>query len=198
MRVAFLLSCLSCIATAAAAQSPATLEVTIAAMWAKAPEDFRGRVVQDQTQSLCSLTRNAPSAADFDAIVARERLTIVYPADGEVMGSWKQGEKIAQSGAGGQFSDNAAIVHGGNCYACHQIDAKELSYGTLGPSLRGYGRSRSFEPLAAKAVFAKIFNAQSVQACSSMPRFGSSNFLTEQQIKDVTAYLMDPASPVNN
>jgi sulfur-oxidizing protein SoxX len=30
-----------------------------------------------------------------------------------------------------------------------------------------------------------------------MPRFGHSGTLTEQQMKDLTALLMDPASPVN-
>jgi sulfur-oxidizing protein SoxX len=30
-----------------------------------------------------------------------------------------------------------------------------------------------------------------------MPRFGHKGILTEQQIKDVTALLMDPDSPVN-
>jgi sulfur-oxidizing protein SoxX len=30
-----------------------------------------------------------------------------------------------------------------------------------------------------------------------MPRFGSNHVLTETQMKDVTAYLLDPASPVN-
>jgi L-cysteine S-thiosulfotransferase len=33
--------------------------------------------------------------------------------------------------------------------------------------------------------------------CSNMPRFGYHKFLSEQQIKDVTAYLFDPQSPVN-
>ena len=30
-----------------------------------------------------------------------------------------------------------------------------------------------------------------------MPRFGHSQILTEQQMRDVTALLLDPASPVN-
>jgi sulfur-oxidizing protein SoxX len=30
-----------------------------------------------------------------------------------------------------------------------------------------------------------------------MPRFGDAGILTEQQIKDVMAYLFDPESPVN-
>jgi sulfur-oxidizing protein SoxX len=31
-----------------------------------------------------------------------------------------------------------------------------------------------------------------------MPRFGTQGILTEQQIKDVMAFLLDPASPVNS
>jgi sulfur-oxidizing protein SoxX len=30
-----------------------------------------------------------------------------------------------------------------------------------------------------------------------MPRFGEAGILTEQQLKDVMAYLFDPTSPVN-
>ena len=30
-----------------------------------------------------------------------------------------------------------------------------------------------------------------------MPRFGTTGSLTEQQIKDLTAYLLDASSPVN-
>jgi len=73
----------------------------------------------------------------------------------------------------------------------------ELSYGTLGPSLQGYGKLKNFDAAANKAAYAKIYNAQSVLACSNMPRFGFHKFLTVDQIKDVTAYLMSPESPVN-
>ena len=197
MKKIFLLAGLCGLAAPAAAQAPASTEAVIAAMWAKAPADFANRIAQDETQALCTQTRNAPSPAQFEAIVTRERATLIYPADGQAAGDWKRGEKIAQSGAGGQFSDSPATAHGGNCYACHQMDPRELSYGTLGPSLAGYGRDRRFDAAAAKAAFAKIFNSQSVHACSGMPRFGANKFLDEQQIKDVTAYLMDKDSPVN-
>jgi sulfur-oxidizing protein SoxX len=46
-------------------------------------------------------------------------------------------------------------------------------------------------------VYGKIYNAEAYSACTSMPRFGHSGVLTEQQIKDVVALLMDPNSPVN-
>ncbi|MBN9354784.1 MAG: sulfur oxidation c-type cytochrome SoxX, partial [Hyphomicrobium denitrificans] len=84
-----------------------------------------------------------------------------------------------------------------NCYACHQLSKTELSYGTLGPSLTNFGKDRELNLEAAKAAYAKIYNAQSVNACSHMPRFGAHKFLTEQQIKDVVAFLFDKDSPVN-
>jgi sulfur-oxidizing protein SoxX len=34
-------------------------------------------------------------------------------------------------------------------------------------------------------------------ACSNMPRFGVNKVLSEQQIKDIVAFLFDPESPVN-
>ena len=39
--------------------------------------------------------------------------------------------------------------------------------------------------------------ATSHTACSTMPRFGHNGILTEQQMKDVVALLLDPESPVN-
>ena len=84
----------------------------------------------------CSATRNAPPKAVADAIQEREKATIEYPADGNLIGDWKKGEALAQSGYGLRFTDYPpARANGGNCYACHQLTKKELSYGTLGPSL---------------------------------------------------------------
>jgi sulfur-oxidizing protein SoxX len=42
-----------------------------------------------------------------------------------------------------------------------------------------------------------VYNPEAYSACTTMPRFGHNGILTEQQIKDVVALLMDPASPVN-
>ena len=186
----------------AEAQQPAkvssqTLEVYVRGTWKNPPEGWQARIDQDETQRVCSETRNNPSKAEFENIQARERTSIVYPADGNVLGDWKAGEMVAQIGTGGQFSDKADGPRGGNCYACHQMAPKELSYGTLGPSLTEYGKIRKYATADAKAAFGKIYNAQSVLPCSNMPRFGAHKFLSEQQIKDVTAYLFDPESPVN-
>ena len=46
-------------------------------------------------------------------------------------------------------------------------------------------------------VYGKIYNAKAYNLCSQMPRFGHSGTLTEQQIKDLVALLLDPGSPVN-
>ena len=123
--------------------------------------------------------------------------TIKYPADGNLLGDWKNGEKIAQEGRGKQFSDDPAGPVGANCYACHQLTPQEVSYGTIGPSLLQFAKLRGYGVEVQRYAYGKIFNADAFAACSNMPRFGHQGILTEQQIKDVTALLMDPASPVN-
>ena len=79
-----------------------------------------------------------------------------------------------------------------------------MSYGTIGPSLYNYGKTRGVtDPngAAAKEIVAytwgKIWNPHAYNACSLMPRAGAKGVLTEQQIKDVMALLLDPKSPVN-
>jgi L-cysteine S-thiosulfotransferase len=177
--------------------APDIVERYVKNTWKSPPEGWQSRIDQDETQRACSLARNGPAKAEAERILTRELATIVFPADGNVLGNWRDGEKVAQIGTGGQFTDKSDGPRGGNCYACHQMSPKELSFGTLGPSLVEYGKIRKFSPAEAKATYAKVYNSQSVQPCSIMPRFGFHKFLTEQQIKDVTAFLFDPDSPVN-
>lgn len=174
----------------------ATLEKITKAMWPKTPAGWENRVSFDETQRLCSENRNELSKAQFEAVKAREIATVKFPEDGSVLGDWKAGLRVANDGRGGTFTDQP-MPNGGNCYACHQMALNELSYGTLGPSLHQYGKNRNFAPEEAKATYAKIYNSMSVLPCSNMPRFGYHQFLTQQQIKDVTAFLFDPESPVN-
>jgi L-cysteine S-thiosulfotransferase len=176
---------------------PALVARAVQRLWSKASPEWAAQMVQDETQKICSATRNEPSDADFKAILAREKVNVILPADGNVMGDWKKGEQVAQRGTGGQFSDTPGTYQGGNCYACHQMAKSELSYGTLGPSLLNYGKDRKFAAEDAKMTYAKIYNAQSVLPCSQMPRFGHAQFLTEEQIKDAVAFLFDKDSPVN-
>lgn len=181
----------------AAKADPALVAATIKATFKSASPEWQARIVADETQKVCSAAHNNLSAAEQDKVTAREKASIVYPDDGKLLGDWKAGEKLAQRGTGGQFSDTADTPLGGNCYACHQLAAAEVSYGTLGPSLTGYGKIRKFSADDAKAAYAKIYNAQASVACSNMPRFGASKFLSIKDIKDLTAYLFDPESPVN-
>jgi L-cysteine S-thiosulfotransferase len=176
---------------------PAIVDRYVAATWKSAPEAWKGRVAQDDTQKICTTSANNPQGADFDRILAREQASVVYPADGNVVGDWQKGERVAQVGTGGQFSDAADGPRGGNCYACHQIAPREVSYGTLGPSLVGYGKDRKFDKEEARKAYSKVFNAMSIVPCSQMPRFGYHQFLTQEQIKDVVGLLFDPESPVN-
>jgi sulfur-oxidizing protein SoxX len=176
---------------------PAAVEAVIKETFKSASAEWKARIEQDETQRVCSAYRNNLPPAEFAKVLAREKANIVLPADGQVLGNWREGQKLAQRGTGGQFSDAADTPRGGNCYACHQLSKAELSFGTLGPSLSEYGKIRKYAPDEAKAAYAKIYNAQAVMPCSNMPRFGHSKFLTESNIKDLTAYLFDPDSPVN-
>src|SRR5688572_10048952 len=180
------------------AKDQAAVEAAIKHSWTKAVPDWQARLVQDETQRLCSLHRNAPPNEVANAMVEREKAAIKYPADGRLMGDWKKGEKLAQSGYGMRFTDYPPRQeNGGNCFACHQLDKKELSFGTLGPSLLHYGKARKYTEADVKAVYERIYNPQAAIPCASMPRLGANGFLSIDQIKDLVAYVMSPESPVN-
>jgi sulfur-oxidizing protein SoxX len=180
------------------AVDPAKVDAAIKAAFPTAKEDWLPRLTPDETMRQCSASDNNPAKAVAEAIAAREKATIEYPADGNFMGDWQKGEKLAQSGYGMRFSDYPPrTANGGNCYACHQLTKKEVSYGTLGPSLSEYGKLRDFKPEAVKATYEKIFNSHVALPCSNMPRFGANKILTIEQIKDAVALLMSPDSPVN-
>jgi sulfur-oxidizing protein SoxX len=156
------------------------------------------RLDQDETQRLCSAYFGKPLPPDATRRIEQANLAAIrWPADGQYVGDWKAGEKIAQLGQGKQYSDDPKKPSGGNCYACHQLDPKEISYGTIGPSLLHFGKLRGYTDETRKYAYGKVYNAEAYSACSNMPRFGSHAILTEQQIKDVVALLMDPKSPVN-
>ena len=104
------------------------------------------------------------------------------------------------------WTDPSALPkdNGANCYNCHQIDKKEISYGTIGPSLWNYGKLRGVkdvtDPAAAPIVqytWSKLWNSKAYAACSNMPRFGHMGLLDEDQLRHVMALLLDPKSPVN-
>lgn len=167
--------------------------------------DFRNKgqatvervTAQDQSQQVCSDDPATLTPAASAQLQAAELKNVKYPAGGSYLGKWQQGEKIAQDGRGMRWDDAAGSVNGGNCYACHQITKKEISFGNIGPSLYQYGKLRGQSEEVVKYTWGKLYNAQAYQACSKMPRFGHKGILTEAQLKDVMALLLDPASPVN-
>ncbi len=187
------------LAQQAPAVDPAKVDAAVKAAFPGAPADWAPRLTPDETMKACSAHNNLPPAPVAQAITAREKATIEYPADGNFIGDWKRGEQYAQSGFGLRFTDYPPRnrVNGGNCYACHQLTKVEVSYGTIGPSLLKYGEIRKFAEADAKLVYEKIYNASASFPCSLMPRLGANKVLTIDQIKDIVALVMSPDSPVN-
>jgi len=156
------------------------------------------RLDQDEAQRICSQFGEKAPPKEVAARLEKEQLALIkYPADGKYLGDWRQGERIAQSGLGMQFNEDSAVPSGANCYACHQLSKAELSFGTIGPPLYNFGKLRGFTPEMQKYAYGKVYNSHAFAACSNMPRFGHKGILTEKQIKDVVALLIDPESPVN-
>jgi L-cysteine S-thiosulfotransferase len=186
-------------ATATQAQAPADALAVLKSSFKPRGQATLSRLDQDEAQALCSRpdSRGSLSPEAARRIQDANLAAVKYPADGKYMGDWRQGERIAQSGVGKQFSDDPARPAGGNCYACHQLAPHELSFGTIGPSLYQYGKQRGDSAGMQKYVFGRIFNPQGFIPCSSMPRFGHNGILTEEQITHLVALLLDPASPVN-
>ena len=158
------------------------------------------RLNQSDLQVACSeaaLTgKEVPK--DVRARLEKQALaTVKLPPDGVYLGDFKQGERIAQTGVGLQWSDNDKTVAGGNCYACHELAPQEIAFGNIGPSLKGYGKLRGNTPAVVAYTWGKLWNSHAYNACSQMPRYGDANILTTAQLKDVMALLLDPNSPVN-
>ncbi|WP_227817611.1 sulfur oxidation c-type cytochrome SoxX [Nitrogeniibacter aestuarii] len=154
------------------------------------------RLYQLDFQKECSGTE-MPGKERMAQIEAAQLATVKYPSDGKYMGDWQAGEKVAISGKGLTWKDKADAVNGGGCYNCHELSHTEIAHGTIGPSLKDYGKLRGNSEDVLKYTWAKIYNAKAFNACSLMPRNGDSGLLTEKQIQDVMAFLLDPESPVN-
>ena len=165
------------------------------------------RLQQDDANRECSAADVAGMPIDEKigkAIESANMKSIRWPGDGKFLGDWREGERIAQSGRGMTWTDDSAQANGGNCYNCHQIDKKEISYGTIGPSLYNYGKIRGVsdpDSAASKPIveytWGKIWNSKAYNACSNMPRAGHMGILSEAQVRHIVGLLLDPKSPVN-
>jgi sulfur-oxidizing protein SoxX len=163
------------------------------------------RIQQDLGQAACS-SEQPPSEDVAKRVEAEAMATMRWPAGGQYLGDWRIGERLAQNGRGMTWTDSstATQANGAQCYNCHQIDKKEISFGTIGPSLWNYGKLRGVkdvtDPTAAPIVqytWGKLWNSKAYAACSNMPRFGHAKLLDEDQIRHIMALLLDPKSPVN-
>ena len=193
---------LAACASAPVVQHSKMTDAELAEVTAAFKRDFRAkgqakmdRLEQDEVQRACNLHADNPPESVAKPLEQAQLKAIKFP-NGSFMGDWKNGKKIAESGQGMQWSEKPGTA-GGGCYNCHQLSPQQESYGTLGPSLKGFGKVRGSGPETQKYAFGKIYNSKAYSLCSHMPRFGHSGSLTEQQIKDVVAYLVDPNSPVN-
>ena len=184
----------------------------VAGSWTSAAEDIAAvlessfmaknqatmaRLQQDAVQEVCSAPRGTPVEETVLSELRQQRLdAVVLSTDGVFLGDWQRGAEVAGNGRGLQSSDDPTKPNGGNCYACHQLAPDEVAYGTLGPSLTGYGARGQSEPML-RYTWTKLWDTHAYNLCSHMPRFGAQGILSEQQLRDVMAYLLDPASPVN-
>jgi sulfur-oxidizing protein SoxX len=153
------------------------------------------RLDEDNVQAACNKYQDNPAQDVADKLQKEQLAAIKWPADGKLLGDWKSGERIAQDGRGMSWSDKGGV--GGSCYNCHQIGPRESSFGTIGPSLYQFAKLRGYGADIQRYAYGKIYNAKAYNLCSQMPRMGHVGALTEQQIRDLVALLMDPASPVN-
>ena len=187
-----------CATPAGEADYRARAETAVKSAFAGGDPAIVARVLeQDDAQRLCSEHRNSPPAALAAPLMAAQRAAIAYPASGRLIGDWREGKKIAEDTGGMRYGDKPGLPNGGNCYACHQLAAAEIVYGTLGPSLLGYGKTHGAGEAAQRRAYERIYNAQAFAACSAMPRFGHNGVLTPEQIAHLVALLLDPASEVN-
>ena len=161
----------------------------------------RDRLVQDEIQKLCSLRAGEQLDPKVASKVSELALvTIKYPEGGVKLGDWKKGRELAWSGFGFRTAhkpdDHSKSAPGANCYNCHQL-ALDRQGGSIGPALTSYGKLRGSSDDILKYTYGVIYNAHAYFPCTNMPRLGANGILTEEQIADVMAYLIEPASPVN-
>jgi len=161
----------------------------------------KDRLVQDEIQKLCSLGKGEQLDSKTAAKVSElATATIKYPEGGVKLGDWRKGRELAWSGFGFRTAhnpdDHSKQQPGANCYNCHQL-ATDRTGGTIGPPLTAYGKLRGSSEEILKYTYGVIYNAHAYFPCTNMPRMGAKGVLTAEQIADVMAYLIDPASPVN-
>jgi sulfur-oxidizing protein SoxX len=159
------------------------------------------RLAQDTSQRICSKIGDARLTQQEAAeVVKLARASIQYPDSGKLMGDWKRGDQLAHNGAGDRIRRGKVEgrkENGALCQNCHALAPGEINVGNVGPSLTGYGLQRGTSEAIVKLTYDRIYNAWAFTPCSNMPRLGANHHLTPAQITHMVAYLLDPASPIN-
>jgi len=196
-----LLTCCASSVYAAEGDVHALVEKYIEEGFQKGDNQDPSRLVQDEAQKVCTQYRNKLPLEKMADFMAKEKATIKYPENGKLMGDWKKGKEAFTNGfawrIGRIMPDKPDKARGGNCYACHAADPKEVAAGNIGTSLTGYGKLRGNSEATVKYTYEKIYNAEAFMPCSNMPRLGHNGVLSPEQIADIVAFLVDPESPVN-
>jgi len=90
---------------------------------------------------------------------------------GELTGDAVRGKKIATD------------VRWGNCVACHNLPDQQG--GSVGPSLADYGARN----LSLDYTYQRIWDTRLFSPDAHMPIYGTNSVLTEDEIRDVMAYI---------
>ena len=123
--------------------------------------------------------------------------SIKWPADGKYMGDWKNGERIAQEGRGKQFSDDPKGPSAATATRATSWRRRRSRTARSARRCTSSARSAATTTRSASTRTARSSTPRPTARARNMPRFGHSQILTEAQIKDLVALLMDPESPVN-
>lgn len=108
------------------------------------------------------------SHADTRDAVKPKQSTLTLPLNGD----GKRGREIAMA------------TTRGNCAACHQLPGDDWP-GTVGNSLLQY---KKYE-YTAERIYQQIYDARVINPTSVMPPYGSHNLLSDQELRDLVAYL---------
>jgi len=138
---------------------------------------------QAADQAMCSRYQNRLPAEVLASFIEEQRKTIKYPANGKLMGDWKNGDVIYNT------------IARGNCFSCHVGSPRNIG-GNVGPSLEKYGQRGTSEAVQ-RYTYEVIYNTWAYFPCTVMYRFGHNGLLKPEEIADVVAYLLDPASDFN-
>lgn len=92
--------------------------------------------------------------------------------DGPLNGNPEEGKKIAMN------------TGAGNCWACHALPG-DAQPGNQGPSLIDFAK----RGMSDEEVYQTIYDRRSVNPMTAMPPFGALGTLSDQQVRDIAAFL---------